>query len=64
MSSTDTPVSARRSKVSRNSGPSLRMSYGGMPTLGVAVSRMPMLRKPAAAATVTSSGGVVSSTVR
>ena len=35
-----------------------------MPTLGVAVSRMPTVRKPAAAATVTSSGGVVSSTVR
>src|SRR5512147_1304455 len=35
-----------------------------MPTLSVAVRRMPMVRKPAAAATVTSSGGVVSSTVR
>ena len=35
-----------------------------MPTLGVAVSRIPIVRKPAAAATVTSSGGVVSSTVR
>jgi hypothetical protein len=40
------------------------MSYGGTPTLGVAVRRMPMVRKPAADATVTSSGGVVSSTVR
>jgi len=40
------------------------MSYGGMPTLGVAVNRMPMVRKPAAAVTVTNSGGVVSSTVR
>src|SRR5262249_24980972 len=64
VSSTDTPVSARRSKVSRSSGPSCRMSYGGTPTLGVAVSRIPILRNPAAAATVTSSGGVVSSTVR
>ena len=64
MSSTDTPVSARRRRVSRSSGPSRKMSYGGTPTLGVAVSRMPIVRKPAAAATVTSSGGVVSSTVR
>jgi hypothetical protein len=40
------------------------MSYGRMPTLGVAVRRMPIVRKPAAAATVTSSAGVVSSTVR
>src|SRR5262245_43148183 len=35
-----------------------------MPTLGVAVRRMPMVRKPASAATVTNSDGVVSSTVR
>ena len=37
---------------------------GGTPTLGVAVKRIPTVRKPAASATVINSGGVVSSTVR
>src|SRR5215813_15450370 len=64
VSRTFTPVSASRRRVSRKTGPSRRMSYGGTPTLGVAVSRIPIVRNPAAAATVTSSGGVVSSTVR
>ncbi len=64
MSSTETPVSFRRASVSRSIGPSCSTSYGGTPTLGVAVRRMPTVRKPAAAATVISSGGVVSSTVR
>src|SRR5262245_24258555 len=63
-SSTDTPVTSSRRSDSRRSGVSPSMSYGGTPTLGVAVSRIPIVRKPAAAAPVTSSGGLASRTVR